>query len=263
MMNQEETFGDEDARAAWNEGADAWEEFVESGADYYRHEIHGPALLAACEPVSGLDVLDLGCGQGFFCRELAKGGARVVGVDIAEQQIAYARMHEEKEPLGIRYHVMSAGEVNRHWGEGRFDLITACMSLHDMADPGGVLQSAFEILRSGGRMAFSVPHPCTDTPFREWELDDAGGKGALKVDRYFESGPTVCKWKMARLKYHWDTPYRRYTLAEWSELTAEAGFLIRRLYEPRPTKEQVERNPHIEDAYRLPCFLIFGLVKME
>lgn len=262
-MTSEEAFSSEDARAAWNEGADAWESFVESGADYYRHEIHGPALLAACEPLSGTDVLDLGCGQGFFCRELAKRGARVVGVDIAEKQIAYARMHEEKEPLEIKYHVMRAEEVKRHWGAGRFDLITACMSLHDMADPGGVLQSAFVVLRPGGRMAFSAPHPCTDTPFREWDLNEAGEKGALKIDRYFESGPTVCHWKMRRLEYHWNTPYWRYTLAEWSDLTAEAGFLIGRLYEPRPTKEQVDRNPHIEDAYRLPSFLIFELVKLE
>ncbi len=261
--NRKETFSDEDARAAWNKGAHAWEEFVESGADYYRHDVHGLALLAVCEPLAGLDVLDLGCGQGYFCRELARRGARVVAVDIAEEQIAYARMREEREYLGIEYHVMSAGEVNRHWKSESFDLVTACMSLQDMADVGATLRSSFDVLRVGGRMALSVPHPCTDTPFREWESNETGKKGPLKIDRYFESGPTVCHWRMGRLIYHWDTPYWRYTLAEWSELIAKARFLIRRMYEPRPTVEQVERNPYIEDSYRLPCFLIFDLVKLE
>ena len=95
-MNQNESFSDDDARAAWNEGAEAWEAFVESGDDYYRHEVHGPALLAACEPVDGLAVLDLGCGQGYFSRLLARRGAQVIGIDIADQAIAYARQHEPR-----------------------------------------------------------------------------------------------------------------------------------------------------------------------
>lgn len=262
-MNQERTFSDREARAVWNVAARAWDEFVESGADYYRHEIHGPALLAVCEPVTDLDVLDLGCGQGFFSRQLAKRGARVVAIDLAEQQIAFARRHEEQEPLGVDYHVMPAKEVNQHWQDGSFDLVTACMSLHDMADVGTNLQSAFDVLRPGRRMVFSIPHPCTDTPVREWVLDEAGEKTALKIGRYFESGPAVCHWNMQRLRYHWDTPYWRYTLTEWSALIAEAGFLIRRLHEPRPTIEQVQRNPYISDSYMLPCFLIFDLLKLE
>ena len=262
-MSQERAFRDEDARAAWNRGARAWDEFVESGADYYRHDIHGPALLAACEPLANLRVLDLGCGQGYFCRQLAGRGAHVVGIDIAEQQIAYAQQHEARHPLGIEYHVVSATAVDRCWQPGSFDLVTACMSLHDMADPGAALRGAFQVLRPGGRMAFSLPHPCTDTPYREWERGEEGEGKALKIDRYFDSGPTIVRWTMKRLIYHWHTPYWRRTLSEWSELVAEADFLIRRLYEPRPTEEQIARNPHIEDAYRLPGFLIFVVVKPD
>jgi hypothetical protein len=83
----------------------------------------------------------------------------------------------------------------------------------------------------------------------------------LKIDDYFDSGPAVCHWRMQRLTYHWDTPYWRYTLAEWMAMTAQAGFLVQRLHEPRPSLEQVQRNPHLEDVYRLPAFLIFELVK--
>lgn len=56
------TMDAEAARTSWEESADAWDEFVESGLDYYRIEFHGPALLDECLPVEGLDVLDLGCG---------------------------------------------------------------------------------------------------------------------------------------------------------------------------------------------------------
>ena len=260
-MAKAKGFSDSDSQVAWNAGAAAWDEFVESGADYYRHAVHGPALLRTCEPVEGLDVLDLGCGQGFFCREMAKRGAKVVAIDVAEQQVAYARRHEEQEPLGVEYHVMSATLVAERLQDRHFLLVTACMSLHDMADARGVLRSVFALLPEGGRMVFSIPHPCTDTPFREWDRDEAGNQTALKINYYFDSGPTVCHWSMKRLKYHWETPYWRHTLSEWSEMIAGAGFLIRRLYEPRPTEEQVQENPHLEDAYRIPAFLIFDLIR--
>jgi hypothetical protein len=45
-------------------------------------------------------------------------------------------------------------------------------------------------------------------------------------------------------------------------LVADAGFLIRRLDEPRPTPEQVARVPQLEDASRLPMFLLFDLLKL-
>ena len=89
------------------------------------------------------------------------------------------------------------------------------------------------------------------------------GKGALKIDHYFESGPAVFHWNMARLTSHWDTPYWHHTLTEWSELLTSAGFLIRRLSEPRPTAEQVRQNPNLDDCYRLPYFLIFDLLKQQ
>jgi 2-polyprenyl-3-methyl-5-hydroxy-6-metoxy-1,4-benzoquinol methylase len=254
-------FRDEDARAAWNEGARAWEDFVESGKDHYRHQIHGPALLSVCGPLAGRRVLDLGCGQGHFTRQLAQRGASVVGVDISEGLLAFAQEHEAKEPLGIEYHLMSAADVQLHFAPGSFDLITACFSLHDMADPKTALKSAHGVLRPGERMVVASPHPCTDTPYREWEISPDGSKGALKIDHYFDSGPAVLHWNMRRLTQHWDAPYWRHTLSEWSAMIAQAGFLIRRMHEPRPTAEQVRRNPHIEDAYRVPYALIYELVK--
>ena len=249
-----------DAREAWNRGAAAWDDFVESGADYYRTEVHGPALLAACDPVQGRRVLDLGCGQGYFSRQLARRGARVDGVDLAEGQLDNARRHEAARPLGIAYHLLDAARVAEHWPPASFELVTACMSMQDMPDPAGALRGARRVLGRDGRLIFSIPNPLIDTPFRAWERDERGGKVALKIDRYFESGPRILHWNMARLRAHWETPYWYRNLTEWSALIADAGFAIRRLHEPRPTAEQVAANPDLDDCYRLPYFLIFDLV---
>jgi 2-polyprenyl-3-methyl-5-hydroxy-6-metoxy-1,4-benzoquinol methylase len=255
------SFTETESREGWNRGAAGYDDFIESGADWYRLEVHGPALLAACGEVRGRFALDLGCGQGYFTRQLARSGAAVIGVDLSDALVDLARAHEQREPLGATYHALSAAEVGTRWVEGQFDLVTSCMAVQDMADVAAVLRGAFEVLRPNGRMVFSVPHPLTDLARREWERDPEGRKLALRLAGYFESGPASCDWSMPRLSYHWDTPCWRHTFGEWSALIADAGFLVRRMHEPRPTPEQVERRPELMDCAIAPYFLVFDLVK--
>jgi 2-polyprenyl-3-methyl-5-hydroxy-6-metoxy-1,4-benzoquinol methylase len=250
----------ERARRAWDEAAESWEDFVESGKDWYRHGLHGPALMRACGDVKGLRVLDIGCGQGYFSRVLARAGAKVCAVDISEQQIANAMKHEQEEPLGIKYLVLDATRAAEHWSEQSFDLATACMALDDMPDPGAALQAARRMLKDGGRCVFSAVHPLMDSPARGWEKDEAGRKVMFKLGRYFDSGPALCPWTMPRLKRYWTTPFVRLTFDGWSELIQRAGFLIRRMYEPRPTHEDVVRKPQLDDCRDFPSFIIFDLV---
>ncbi|MBM3315822.1 methyltransferase domain-containing protein, partial [candidate division WOR-3 bacterium] len=251
----------EAARQAWDGAADAWEDFVETGKDWYRHELHGPALLRACGDVKGLRVLDLGCGQGYFSRQLAKAGAKVTGVDVSEKQVANALRHERAEPQGIEYVVMDATGADERWPAGSFDLVTACMSLHDMPDPGRALVAADRVLAPAGRCVFSAVHPVMDVPQRGWDRDESGRKVMYKMGRYFDTGPQTCAWYMARLNRYWTTPIVRLTVDGWTGLTEQAGFLIRRIYEPRPTLEDVARCPNLEDCRDFPSFLVFDLVK--
>lgn len=245
-----------DVRASWNAGAEAWQHFIHSGADYYRLFVHGPALLSRCLPVDGQRVLDVGCGEGYFSRELARCGARVVGVDVSDALLRFAREREDAERLGIEYRQVDARHADSQWPPGSFDLATGCMSIHDMEDAGGVLAAAGKLLRPEGRIRYSVPHPCTDTPYRAWERGPHGEKLALKIDRYFETGPAVMEWNMERLTYPWTTPFWRRTLEEWVSLTTGAGFVLQGLHEPRPSDELVRAHPELDDCFRVPYFLI-------
>jgi len=252
---------DFDARRAWDAGAEAYIAFVDSGADYYRHRVHGPGLLAACGDLGGRRVLDLGCGHGYFSRLLARAGADVVGIDLSEKLLARAVAVEAAEPLGIAYHHLDAAAVGTAFDPESFDRVTGCMSLQDMADPAAVLAAARRVLRPDGRVVVSVPHPATDLPVRSWRRDEHGRKVALVLDRYFDTGPAVCDWNMPRLKYSWRTPYHRFTLSEWSRLLADAGLTIRGLHEPRPDAAAVAACPDLDDCARMPYFLIFDLAK--
>ncbi len=245
-------FTNDDARRAWDRGASDWDRFVQTGADYYRLEVHGPGLLDAVGSLEGRTVLDLGCGQGYFSRLLARAGARVVGVDLSERQVANARTHEQQKPLGIDYRLLAADRIAEEFPEGSFDRVTACMSVQDMADVPVTLSACFQVLRPGGRMIFSVPHPMTDGSSKT-DFVSRGG--------YFDNGVKTLRWNMARLVNHWETPYWRYTLGEWSRIIAEAGFLVRQMHEPRPATEQVKRQPKLDDCYRVPYFLVFDLLR--
>lgn len=250
---------DAEALAAWSRGAEAWRQFVWSGADHYRLHVHGPALLEASRPVESEEALDLGCGEGYFSRALARRGARVTGIELVPALVALARELEVREPLGVTYVEGSAGSLPEPFEAGAFDLVTACMALQDMSDPGACLRGVAAVLRPGGRMVFSVPHPCTDTAVRVWERDGRGEKVALKLAGYFETGPAECAWDMKRLAYAWTTPCWRLTLSEWSAMIAAAGFVIEGLDEPRPEPELVAAHPELRDCALMPFFLVFRL----
>lgn len=261
QLEQREAATELDPGTAWDRAAAPWDIFVESGADFWRTEVHGPALVAACGPVAGLRVLDLGCGQGWFSRQLAQGGAEVVGVDISANQIANARRHEAEEPLGITYLHLDAMRVAEQWPANSFDLVTACMVLHDLPDATAVLAGARQVVVPSGRVIFSILHPLTNTPFHGWVRDEHGRKTVMTLDRYFDVGQRIEQWNMTRLTATWEAPVWHRTLSELSEVIAAAGLAIRRLSEPRPTPEQVERYPAFEPATRMPYFLIVELAR--
>lgn len=256
-------FTDREAASAWDRGAAAWDAFVESGADYYRHDVHGPALIDACRVTPGEIVLDLGAGQGYFSRTLARRGAHVTSVELSPALVTLAVEREAMQPLGIEYHQISAAAIAEEFAPDTFDLVTSCMALQDMADVATTLRGAAAVLRPRGRFVFSVPHPATDMAFRQWERDAGGRKVSLKLDRYFETGATICDWSMPRLEYRWQTPCWRHTLSDWFRMLTEAGFTIERLDEPRPTAAQVAANPNLDDCARMPYFLILGCRRAE
>jgi 2-polyprenyl-3-methyl-5-hydroxy-6-metoxy-1,4-benzoquinol methylase len=248
-----------DPAAAWDAAAAAWDDFVETGLDYWRTELHGPALLAACGEVAGRRVLDLGCGQGWFSRQLAARGAHVVGVDLSRAQLANARRHEAAHPLGIIYHQLDGTQIAVHWPPESFDLVTACMALHDTPHAGAILHAARQILADDGCIVFSIPHPVAAGPHTGWVPTAADTKEARWLDRYFETGPAVLHWRMARLTRHWSTPHWHRTLSDWSTLITAAGLTIVQLDEPHPAPEQVAGNAALEPARRIPFFMIFTL----
>src|SRR5438093_12673712 len=82
------------------------------------------ALLGLLGDVSGLRLLDLACGHGRLSRELARRGARVVGLDLSSALLDKARERERVNPLGITYVHADAASPEALTGEV-FDGVTS------------------------------------------------------------------------------------------------------------------------------------------
>src|SRR5216117_3126139 len=95
----------------WNESAESWTKLARAGYDVYRDHLNTPAFFAMLPSVEGLSGLDIGCGEGYNTRRLAKRGARMTAIDISEVFVAYAKQAETGQPLGIDYRVASAVHV--------------------------------------------------------------------------------------------------------------------------------------------------------
>src|SRR6185503_14393888 len=94
-----------DTRALYTENARSWvRDQPTSLSDFTAR----PRVLELCGDLAGKQVLDLGCGEGYVARQLARAGAAVVGIDLSSGMIEQARQAEEALPLGIRYAVGDA-----------------------------------------------------------------------------------------------------------------------------------------------------------
>ena len=115
----------------WNENAPAWTALSRAGYDTYRDVLNKPAFFDMLPSVGGLRGLDIGCGEGYNTRLLAKRGAQVTAVDISESFVRAAREAERDEPLGIDYQLASASQLP--FETAFFDFAISTMCLMDIA----------------------------------------------------------------------------------------------------------------------------------
>jgi len=102
--------------------------------------------------VSGLDVVELGCGTGFFSAWLARRGARVVGVDPTPAQLETARRLQRE--TGIEFPLIEAIGEDVPRPDSSFDLVLSAYGASVWADPYRWIPEAARLLRPGGRVIF-------------------------------------------------------------------------------------------------------------
>ena len=134
-------YTDESAASAWAQEEITWGMFKVPESE-----------VGVLGDVSGLDVLDLGCGVAYFSAWLARRGARVVGIDVTPAQLATARRMQAE--FGLEFDLVEASAEDVPLSDASFDLVLSEYGASIWCDPAAWIPEAARLLRPGGRLVF-------------------------------------------------------------------------------------------------------------
>jgi SAM-dependent methyltransferase len=192
--------------------------------------------------VAGLDVIELGCGTAYVSAWLAGRGARPVGVDNSEAQLATAKRLQRE--FGLEFPLLHGNAEEVPFPDGSFDLAISEYGASIWCDPYLWIPEAARLLRPGGRLIFLVNGallmlcapdeedvPASDRLLRpyfgmhrfEWSDDDS-------VEFHLPHGEVIA-------------------------VLRRSGFEVEELTEIRPPDGSTTRYPYVtlEWAQRWPC----------
>lgn len=206
-----------------------------------------PIIRALIGPIAGRTILDLGCGDASFGRELlSQGAAQYVGVEGSQKMIEAAR------------HTLAhtRGQVVQHnietWAypATTFDLVVARLVFHYVAELPKLFAQLYHTLRPGGQCIFSVEHPVITSCDRGWPAGSP--RQDWVVDHYFETGLRITSWMGGTVqKYH-------HTVEDYFTGLQQAGFYVEQLRESKPQRELFLDEATYERRQRIPLFLLMA-----
>lgn len=202
-----------------------------------------PAILSLVGDVTGLRVLDAGCGGGAHAAALLDRGAILTGIDLSAGLLEIAQRRLEGR---ARLLVADLNEP-MPFHDGSFDLILASLVMHYLPDWACPLSEFARLLPQGGRLVFSTHHPFMDHQLAGHE-------------NYFETYSFSETWQRGRKAMtmrFWHRP-----LHAMVDALKAAGFQIESLNEPQPDPEARSRFPQAyQNLTTKPRFLFFSAVK--
>lgn len=263
----------------WDKVAKFWdEEAGDTGVFHQKLDID-PVLLEIIGDVKNKNILEIGCGNGYLSRQLAKQKAQITAIDISSKFLKFAIQKEKAKPLGINYLVRDATNLY-DLKNNNYDVVIANMCLMDIADAKSAIKEVSRVLKKNGYFVFSLTHPLHEV-LQQWTVIEDKGKKYLAraIHKYLSCSTRKCLWGQGRFK---TTMYHR-PLQEYFQYLQEFGFLVKEFKEI-PTKQMPlkatkedgdvrlhrsrfnslkEKEMKILATKEIPCFLIIGAVKIN
>ena len=166
--------------------------------------------------------LDVGCGEGRFCRMLRARGIRATGVDPTEALLAQARL---RDPQGD-YRAGRAEALD--FPDGGFDLVVSYLTLIDIPDIAAAIPEMARVLRPGGTLLIAnLTSFSTASVDCGWS-DGGDGERIFRIDHYLDERANWVAWGDVRIQ-NWHRP-----LSAYMSLLLRAGLILRHLDEPSP-----------------------------
>ena len=163
-------------------------------------------------------VLDLGCGYGWHCiYAMEHGASSVVGVDISHKMLEVAK--EKTHFPQVEYKCCAIEDVE--FPEESFDVILSSLAFHYVADYEILVKKIYRILKSGGKLVFTVEHPVfTAYGTQDWHYNEKGEILHFPVDNYYYEGKRTAVFLGEKV-----TKYHR-TLTTYLNTLLSNGFII-------------------------------------
>ncbi|MDH0293254.1 class I SAM-dependent methyltransferase [Pseudomonas sp. GD04087] len=205
------------------------------------------ALRSLLPPLEGLDVVDLGCGYGWFSRYAAEQGARTVsGLDVSQKMLDHARANTDAAQVSYFHADLDQLELPT----AAFDLAYSSLTLHYLADLAHFMRNVHDALRPGGSLVFSIEHPIYMASVKPGWVVDGDGRRCWPVDHYQDEGERRTDW-LAKgvLKHH-------RTLGSILNAVIGAGLTLRHVEDWGPSAGQVQANPALAEERERPMLLL-------
>lgn len=203
--------------------------------------------------MTGMDVLDLGCGYGWHCKYAAEhGAASVIGIDASGKMIEEAKLRNPDDRIVYRI----CGLEEYQYPKETFDLVISNLVLHYVEDLEEVYKNVNRTLKPDGIFLFNIEHPVfTAGVGQDWIYDADGNPEYWPVDRYYEPGEreTLFLGRKVVKQHH--------TLTQILNGLLQTGFLIERIEEAMPPSEMME-IPGMRDEMRRPMMLLVRAKKV-
>ncbi|MDC6161372.1 bifunctional 2-polyprenyl-6-hydroxyphenol methylase/3-demethylubiquinol 3-O-methyltransferase UbiG [Achromobacter xylosoxidans] len=105
--------------------------------------------------LAGKKVLDVGCGGGILSEAMARSGAQVTGIDLADKSLKIAKLHGLESGVKVEYRKVPVEQLAAEQ-PGQYDVVTCMEMLEHVPDPASIVRACAALTKPGGRVFFST-----------------------------------------------------------------------------------------------------------
>lgn len=204
----------------WDRSAAAWIAEQGEAGDFARRFVLDVPMLARIKGREFGTALDIGCGEGRFCRMMRADGIHAVGIDPTAVLLDTART---RDPDGDYRH--GRAEALDFPG-GSFDLVVSYLALIDIDDVNRAIPEMARVLRPGGTLL--VANIASYASAATGWLRDTGNVPRFSMDDYLEERAPLLEWAGISVRN------RHRPLSRYMTLLLDAGLELRHFAEPAP-----------------------------